>query len=122
MLSQFSRYSCFKISDLENVGQGHDVQHLQWYQLIATSYLMEIIIFSLSLTNYEIFVNKKTPKPLPWKARSRSRSSKAGLVPFTRNVGIHIGDFFFRMLAAWEHTFHQIGCTQQETGVMTSGK
>ena len=30
ILEHISRYRHFKIRDLENVGQGHDVQHSQW--------------------------------------------------------------------------------------------
>ena len=31
----FSRYSHFKMRDLENVGQFHDAQHSQWYHSMA---------------------------------------------------------------------------------------
>ena len=36
---QVSRYSHFKISDLENVGKDHDVQHSQWRHSMANAKL-----------------------------------------------------------------------------------
>ena len=36
-LSPFSKYSHFKIRDLENVIQSHDVQHSQWHHAMANT-------------------------------------------------------------------------------------
>ena len=37
LLSPFSRYSHLKIGDLENVCQGHDLQHSQWRHSMANT-------------------------------------------------------------------------------------
>ena len=64
--SPFLRNSHFeiltlKIRDLENVGQGHDVQQhtamATFDRKCPTSYLLAIVIFDLSLTVYETFAN-----------------------------------------------------------------
>ena len=60
-LSSFSIYHHFKFCDLDNVGQGYDVQHWKrgpFDSKYMTSYLMSIIMFALSLTIYEILANQ----------------------------------------------------------------
>ena len=55
----FFRYSHFKIGDLENVGQGQDLQPLTVEPFdgkYLTSYLMAIVLFDLSLTVFEILM------------------------------------------------------------------
>ena len=59
-----SRYSHLKFHDLEKVGQGYDIQYLQFDGKYMTFCLMIIVMFALSLTIYEIFA--KQEKCQPW--------------------------------------------------------
>ena len=45
-------HNSISIRDLENAGEGHDVQHLQWAirRQIQTYYLMAIVLFALCFT------------------------------------------------------------------------
>ena len=49
-------------------------------------------------------------------------AEKRDLCPSTRNIRIHIGEFFFRILAIQQHRFMQKADTNWEMGVLTIGK
>ena len=66
----------------------------------STSYLMAMVMFTLSLTVYELFASQKNANILNLKMKSRSKSGKCDLRHSTRNVRIHIDDFFIT-LATW---------------------
>ena len=93
------------MSDLENVGQDHDVQQSLWRRLMAapTSYLMSIVMFTISLTVYEIFAKHEKCKKLLENECQGQKVEERDLRHSTGSVRIHIGDFFqnFSYLGAY---------------------
>ena len=83
-LTIFSRKnSHFKIHDLENVGQGHDVQHSQWSHSMANINLYNIKVilehFLLALIVLQIFIFQNV---WPWKCMSRKWCTTFAMAPF----------------------------------------
>ena len=77
--SSFLRYSHFKIHDLENVEQAHDVQHWSHSKQISTSTKVILEYFSSALIVFEIF---KFQNSWPQKCRSRTWCTTLAIVPF----------------------------------------
>ena len=84
--------------DLENVGQGHNVQQSQWRHSTANLPRLPIDdnsnVCSISHSLCNIRKYKKMSKILPWKWRCRSRSRKLYSRRPTRNVRFHTSDLF----------------------------
>ena len=70
----------------------------------VTYSLMTIVRFALSLTIYEIFARQNTEFHLEHEGQALG---KLDLRRSIRNVRSDISDFFFRILAARQHTFTQ---------------
>ena len=99
-----------KFVTLENVGQGHDVQHLQWCHsmanIVCTNFLMAIVMFALSFTVYRIFTNLRKCQNFNFENEWQGQGEKLNLCHSTGNVRFHIDDFF-SILATWERAFTQ---------------
>ena len=83
---------------LENLGQGHGVQHLQWSHSMTNGNIYKVIAehYSIALTVFQILVFQFL---WPYKCRSRSWSTSFAMAPFdakymTENIRFHTGDFF----------------------------
>ena len=122
----FSRYSQFKIRDLENVDQGHDVQHsqLRWQILDFLSDGNNNICPN-SHYLWDIQKSRKILELWPWKWRSRSWSRRTELALFDWKCSI-LYCWFFRILATQQHRFaHKVDTrthTQRATEVLTIDK
>ena len=75
------RDKSIKMCDLEKLGQGYTVQHLQWSHSMANISLYKVTVehFSLALTVFEIFTFHDS---WPWKCRSRSWCTAFAVVPY----------------------------------------
>ena len=72
-----------------------------------TSYLMAIVMFALSATIFEIFTNQEKGQNCYLENEGQGQGVEIlDLRRSTRNVRIHIGDFF-RIFATWQRTFTQ---------------
>ena len=72
-------------------------------------------MFALSLTIYEIFANLITFQNFHLENEGQVQGGeKRELRSWTVNVRFCIGDFFFRIVATWEHTVAQTGNTHTQ--------
>ena len=100
-----------EICDLENVGQGHDVQHLQWLfnGKYTNSHIMAIVIFVLALTICEIFTKQEKCQNFDLIKNDGQGIEQQDLCHLTGNVRIHIFQNFsylgtYVYAQTWIHT------------------
>ena len=79
-----------------------------------TSYLMEILMFSLFLTIYELFTNQIKCKEFDLENEGQSQGEeKVDTHHSTGNVRFHIGDYF-NILATRQHVLRKKDTTHSE--------
>ena len=98
-------YDFQKLCDLENIGQGHDAQHLQWRHSIASTQLISDSTSNICSNSHhlrDIRKNYKMLNVLTLKMKDKGHGVEE------QNLGhsTGIGDFF-RVLATWKYTFTQ---------------
>ena len=94
LLSPFSRHSQFKIRDLENVGQGHGVQHSHWrrsiaYTKLSNDFLYSLLSLSLSLFTRYSQIKKNSTVDIGGEDQGQEVEERI-LCQSTGNVRIHI--------------------------------